>query len=417
MVTNSYVTPSAEESRQYFDSISNALAIAGRHYPTLVIDKERLDYNLNQLMQVIDQGFAYRIVAKSLPSIPMLRYIMQRTGTNRLMSFHLPFVCHVVKHIPQADILLGKPMPVAAARQFYQWFSQQPKSDFDPAVQLHWLVDSEARLKQYAELGAELKLNINVSLELDIGLHRGGYNDKQAVRNNVELIQASQSLTLTGVMGYEAHVSKIPGFLGGATVAFKQAMQRYEQFVDVIAQVIGTEATQSLILNAGGSSTYKLYGDAISPVIRANEIATASALVKPTDFDVVTLDHHQPAAFIATPVLKVVKNPDIPSASLLSKLQRVVGASPRNACFVYGGNWLATPCYPQASKRANIFGHSSNQELYELEDDSAIAMDDFFFFRPTQSEAVMLQFGELAVYENGKIVENWSVFEAEKLTS
>ena len=403
-------------SSQYFDSISNALTLAGRHYPTLVIDKERLDLNLNQLMQVIDQGFDYRIVAKSLPSVPMLRYIMQRTGTNRLMSFHLPFVCHVVKHIPQADIMLGKPMPVAAARQFYRWFVQQPQNAFDPAVQLHWLVDSEVRLKQYEQLGTELNIKINVCLELDIGLHRGGYSDKQALRTTVEFIQTSECLTLTGVMGYEAHVSKIPLFLGGATLAFIQAMHCYDQFVDVIAEVIGDEATQSLILNAGGSSTYPLYCDESSTVTHVNEIATASALVKPTDFDVFTLEHHQPAAFIATPVLKVVNNPDIPSASLLSKVQRVAGASPRKACFVYGGNWLATPCYPQASKRANILGHSSNQEMYELEDDSSLAMDDFFFFRPTQSESVMLQFGELAVYEDGKIVENWSVFEAEKLT-
>ena len=105
----------------YFAQISHALMQAGAHRPTLVVDKQRLDENLDALLKVIQTGFDYRIVAKSLPSVPLLEYIMQRSGSNRLMSFHLPFLLHVVEHLPHADILLGKPMPVAAARQFYQW--------------------------------------------------------------------------------------------------------------------------------------------------------------------------------------------------------------------------------------------------------------------------------------------------------
>ena len=76
---------------QYFENLKTALHKAGISTPTLVIDKQRLDHNIDQLMNVINQGFNYRIVAKSLPSVPLLQYIMHRTGTQRLMSFHLPF--------------------------------------------------------------------------------------------------------------------------------------------------------------------------------------------------------------------------------------------------------------------------------------------------------------------------------------
>ena len=41
-----------------------------------------------------------------------------------------------------------------------------------------------------------------------------------------------------------------------------------------------------------------------------------------------------------------------------------------------------------------------------------IAVDDFVFFRPHQSEAVFLQFGDIAVYEDGQIVDTWPVFPA-----
>ena len=36
--------------------------------------------------------------------------------------------------------------------------------------------------------------------------------------------------------------------------------------------------------------------------------------------------------------------------------------------------------------------------------------DDWVFLRPSQSEHVFLQFGDIAVYEDGEIVDSWPVF-------
>jgi len=404
------MTTATPLSESYFQRVSQALANAGAHRPTLVVDKKHLDQNLESLMQVINRGFDYRIVAKSLPSVPMLKYIMRRSGSQRLMSFHLPFLLHVAEHLPASDILLGKPMPVESARQFYQWHSQQSESPFKPEQQLQWLVDSNARLQQYRKLAEELNVVLNINLEIDVGLHRGGFDNAEDFSQALKALKSSDHIRLSGLMGYEAHISKIPGLLGGHKKAFKGAMDIYQGFVDQIKAEFGEQILSELTLNTGGSSTYPLYE---KPGL-VNEIATASALVKPTDFDVFTLEHHLPAAFIATPVLKLVKDPEFPGAKGLSKFLHKVGLLPRKACFIYGGNWLAKPCYPAEAKRSNILGHSSNQEMYELHKDNPIAMDDFMFFRPTQSEAVFLQFGEIAVYDDGKIVDWWSVFEQER---
>jgi D-serine deaminase-like pyridoxal phosphate-dependent protein len=35
---------------------------------------------------------------------------------------------------------------------------------------------------------------------------------------------------------------------------------------------------------------------------------------------------------------------------------------------------------------------------------------DWVFLRPTQSEFVFLQFGDIAVYEGSRIVDQWPVF-------
>ena len=413
-------------SAEYFHRISQALEDAGAFRPTLVIDKARFDENLKHLMDVIQQGFDYRIVAKSLPSIPLLEYIMERSGSNRLMSFHLPFLFHVVKHLPHADVLLGKPMPVAAARQFYSWHAtlssaSLTSSSFKPAEQLHWLVDSLDRLLQYQELAKSLGCVINVNLEIDVGLHRGGFINNDEFHQSILLLNKNPHLKLTGLMGYEAHVSKMPKLIGGSKKAFSAAMSIYQQCVDTIKEVMGSETAAKLIFNAGGSSTYPLYaktkGDNKSQSDFITEIATASALVKPTDFDVATLEHHKPACFIATPVLKLVKTPEIPMLSGLSSVLRTMGLLPKQACFIYGGNWLASPCFPADSQRSTVFGSSSNQEMYELKDNHTIKVDDYFYFRPSQSEAVLLQFGKIAVYDNGKIIDWWSIFHHEATTN
>lgn len=398
-----------QANTQYFDDISHALQQAGAIRPTLVIDKARLDQNIKLVKRIIDRGFAFRLVAKSLPSLPLIKYIMEKTGTNRLMSFHLPFLTYVATELPDSDILLGKPMPVAAAQQFYE-NHDVVDSNFNPETQLHWLIDSTERLKQYQQLALQLDRPMQVNLEIDVGLHRGGYSNKRDFEESLKFILASKHLKLTGLMGYEAYICKIPGFLGGPDKAFKNSQTIYAGFVNQIKEVFGPKATDDLILNSGGSSTYPLYD---KPGL-VNEIATASALVKPTDFDVFTLNDHLPAAFIATPVLKEVSNPDIPMASGLSNFLRKIGLSTKKACFIYGGNWLASPCHPEGAKRSNILGHSSNQELFDLPKDSTIKQDDFMFFRPSQSEAVLLQFGELAVYDQGKITDWWCAFPSER---
>lgn len=397
-------------SDPYFKQLSSALKQAGVCSPALIVDKERLDKNIDLLNNALSNGFDYRIVAKSLPSIPMLQYIMRRTGTTRLMSFHLPFLMQTIKHIPSADILMGKPMPACAARHFYAWHGQQNSSMcFAPELQLQWLIDSLERAEQYEQIAKDLGITIRISLEVDIGLHRGGFKPDDSFVQLLEKVSQSPYLTLGGLMGYDAHISKLPTLLGGLKLAFQSARQRYKLFTELVAATLGQEVLDGLCINTGGSSTYSLYEDKDDVV--ANEIATASALVKPTDFDVPTLDHHLPAAFISSPVLKRINRPEVPEAPILSSVLRTLKVLPKTGCYIYGGNWLASPCYPENAKKSSIFGHSSNQEFYQLPAKCDLQVDDYMFFRPTQSEAIFLQFGHIAVYEQGKIVDWWAVFD------
>lgn len=392
-------------SKEYFAQMTDALRRNQVHYPVLLIDKSRLDANIDQLKQALYNKMAYRIVAKSLPCIPLLKYISEQTGSLRFMSFHAPFIKHLISHIPNADILLGKPMPIAAVKHFYTWHKTQPS--FAPEKQLQWLVDSLPRLEQYRAFATEHKLTLRINLEIDVGLHRGGFAQSETFKQALNLIQKSEYLQLSGLMGYEPHIVKIPSIIGGADKAFKQAQDTYQQRINEINAIFGSEHAQSLCLNTGGSMTYPLYS---KPNV-CNEVSTASALVMPTDFDVTTLNQHEKALFIAAPVLKEVDKPELPMAKGISTLLRALGIFKPKAVFIYGGRWLASPYYPPAAKLSKVLVPSSNQEMYELPDDVNLKADDFLFFRPSQSEAVLLQFGNIALYNQGKIEHWWPVFD------
>lgn len=410
----------------YFDQLSKGLKSANIHVPTLVIDQDALDHNLAQLQKtIVGQGYHHRIAAKSLPSLPLLKYIAAKMKTNRYMVFHIPFLKLMAEEVPDADILIGKPLPTQGLAAFYEWYAQYKKQSngkkvFDPAKQLQWLVDSDERLIQYEEFARQHNIVLGISLEVDIGLHRGGYrNTNDGERHffvqSVKRLMNSRNLEFKGMMGYEAHVTKIPPIIGGPTGAFNRAQESYKDFVRIAQVTYGSKDAfekLDLCLNAAGSTTYPLYNKNNNC---ATELTTASALVMPTDFDTYTLASHKPASFIATPVLKVMKNgAEIPMVATVSSILRSIGALARKTVFIYGGYWLAEPYYPPRMEHCDVLGHSTNQEQYTVPVESKLGLDDFVYFRPTQSEFVFLQFGKLAVVRKGKLVDTWDVFTQEK---
>ena len=76
--------------------------------------------------------------------------------------------------------------------------------------------------------------------------------------------------------------------------------------------------------------------------------------------------------------------------------------------FLHGGYWKADPVYPGGLKNSSLFGRSSNQEMLVAPKNASIKVDDFVFLRPTQSEAVFLQFPKIAVFSGGQIQDLWA---------
>lgn len=381
----------------YFLRIQTALKNAGIHQPSLVVDHDRLAENITQLNDDITGNQNLRIVAKSLPSIPLLKAVSKGTGSHRFMTFNAPMLTDIADAFPNADQLLGKPFPLKAAAQFY---ADHP----NPNGRIGWLIDTNARLDAYAQLGGSLNRPLDISLELDVGLHRGGFSVGDELTQALKTIHASDHLTLHGMMGYDAHIAKTPKLFGMQQSALNKSWRIYSQALDQARAVFGADHVKSMVRNAGGSPTFKHYQ---SNEI-ANEVSVGSALMRPTDFDIPTLENYRPALFIAAPALKVAGPMQTPVLERLDRFKNALDPNLATRIFLHGGYWKARPIDPPGLRTNATYGRSSNQELLTGGPNTQIDPDDFVFLRPTQSEAIMLQFGEIAVFQNDAITDFWA---------
>ncbi len=381
----------------YFQGLSDALRRAGVAQPTLIIDRARLNQNIEAVKaNLAGSGLGVRVVVKSLPAIDLIEAVADGLKTNRYMVFNGAMLGEMSRRKPDADLLLGKPLPVMQARAFYD---QGLAPSGRPGPQ--WLVDTPERLAQYSAMAKAHGVVARVNFEIDVGLHRGGFPDAQTLAHAVDLARGDPNLRISGLMGYDPHIPKTPS----PEAAFAAVQKAYGAARSVLAEKLGADPS-GLTLNTAGSPTYLLHArDTL-----ANEVSIGSAFVKPVDFDLKTLAAHTPAAFIATPVIKALSRTQIPSLEALSDLMTFFDPNTQRAFFIYGGHWMARPVSPPGLQYNDLFGRSSNQEMLNGSSHVKLGVDDYVFLRPNQSEAIFLQFGDLALYEKGAISAHWPTF-------
>lgn len=388
----------------YFVDLSQALQKMGLAQPTLIIDQQALDHNIQQVKQALashQPALPVRLVVKSLPSLPLLNYLSQQLNSQRFMVFNLPMLTTVSQAYPQGDFLLGKPIAALAVQEWLRIENNRAALS-----KIQWLIDSPQRLTESSELAKQFNVQLRVNLELDVGLHRGGFVDIEELKQVVQTVKNNPKLQLAGLMGYEAHVGKLPTILNMQQKAWDHFKHTYQQAISLLTEA-GYDP-QKLTLNAGGSPTYSLHAKGTV----ANEIAIGTAFVQPCDFDLPTLSQHKAACFIATPVLKALNPALIPAIEWADGLRRWWDVNNQQGYFIHGGNWLAKPVSPQGLALSALYGRSSNQELWLGSPSQKLKANDYVFFRPQQSEAVFLQFGDIVVFDGQQkqISQRWPVF-------
>ena len=384
--------PSASAKRphnEYFSRLNESLKRDGPGRPLMILDIDAVNHNVDMIAASVGENKNYRVVVKSLPSISLLQHVMKRAKTNSLMVFHQPFLNELAEKMPESDVLLGKPLPVNAVRTFY---AKLDRRSYDAANQIQWLIDSEDRLEQYMKLAKELGVSMKFNFEINVGLHRGGYDEPEQIASSLlKLRQSSAKSSVSGLMGYEPHLTGQRASLKDQSV--QDVLGIYRGFKEKLsASGIGVE---KLSFNGAGSHTLRIYerDDTM------NDLSAGSAVVKPTDFDTYHLSDNRPACFIAAPVLKRYdRNPYL--ADPPKNMERLY--------YIYGGYWKAKIASPPDI--GEPIYQSTNQSPLTTASDVSLQVDDYVFYRPTQSEHVMLQFGDLLTVSRDGLGDRWPVF-------
>ncbi len=382
----------------YFSILNELLKRDGPGRPVMLLDMDRVNTNIDQITGSVGTNKTYRVVVKSLPSVPLLEHVMQRAKTNSLMVFHQPFLNAIADAFPNSDALIGKPMQVSAVKTFYQ---KLDNSKYDVTNQVQWLIDTPERLNQYQALAKQLGVKMRINFEIDVGLHRGGLPEPEAIRPLLSIIEEDpEHLELAGLMGYEPHLSGLQAALGDPSV--KQVLGVYRGFIDQV-KPMGANI-EKLTLNGAGSHTLGIYHRDNT----MNDLSAGSGVVKPTDFDTYHLTDNLPALFIATPILKRYDELKVPGDLALAKLLPLWNPNMQRLYYIYGGYWKAQMVSPPGVP--DPIYQSTNQSPVSTSAAVNLKVDDYMFLRPTQSEHVMLQFGDLLPFRGDELLDPWPVF-------
>jgi D-serine deaminase-like pyridoxal phosphate-dependent protein len=379
---------------RYFANLSAALRKAGIAHPVLVIDQARLDRNIAAARATLKpKGLPLRVVVKSLPAAGLVDHVARDMATNRFMVFNGAML-EIMAARPDADLLLGKPLPEA------EFAGLVDKIGVEAGSRIQWLIDTPARLSQYAAIAAARSMALRTNMEINVGLHRGGFPDGKALAAAVDLARTLPHVIVGGLMGYDAHVPK----MSDPDEAYAASQKLYRSATAVLREKLGVDPA-TLTLNGAGSPTYARHAQGTA----ANEVSVGSAFVKPVDFDLQSLARHVPASFIATPVIKSGRM-ELPGNEWLTGPLTFMDPNAARAFFIYGGHWLATPVSPPGLQYSDLYGRSSNQEMLTGSTSVALQPDDHVFFRPNQSEAIFLQFGDIVLFDGETIEGSWPTF-------
>ncbi|MDJ0866474.1 MAG: alanine racemase [Myxococcota bacterium] len=410
----------APARQPYYEALGAELAAHAPARPLILIDLDRLDANLDAVRGHVAPPLRLRLVTKSLPSLELLRYALERTGARGLMAFHAPFLRDLLAATgPEVDVLLGKPVPAGAAREFYDAFAE-PAATAAASERIQWLVHDAALLDDYLALARDRDLVLRIAVEIDVGLHRGGARDTEELRPLLEALGAAAGrVRFTGFMGYDGHVAHAPGFLrwpweprpAPVQRAFAGMLARYRDFVGFARREFPTLVGEDPTWNGGGSRTYTLYG----PGGVVNDLALGGGLLMPATYDGFTLAGHQPAIFIATPVLKRIEAARLPFLESLTSVWRWWNPNRAVAFYVNGGGWAADVVHPTGLLRNEWVDDPPNENLLptlSLLNGSrrqGLAVGDWVVYRPRQGDA-LFQFEEIHLLRGGRLAGTWRPF-------
>ena len=386
----------------YFEQVASDLDAAGIGTAVVFIDMDRVDANIDAIVEGIGPS-SFRIVEKSLPSLDLLSYVSSRSGSERFMVLHLPFLLDLLGRFPSAEVLVGKCHLTSAVRAFLE---SVPASDRGAvASRVTFLADDPTQLDELVALAIDLGITLRLALELDVGLGRSGVRETSELETMLDVFLGTTAVRFAGFLGYDGHIAHSPtGTVAAMEESWELATARYRAFVDVLngPRYDALSSLPDLVFNGGGTSSYPMYAGRDTPV---NDVATGGGVLRPGSYPDLVISALKPAIFIATPVLQQYDSPQIPFFTPAQSAGIVEG---RQGLTIQGGGWPAFFTYPADIRPAPLVSDATdlimvpNQGLVTAPPGLSIGPGDWVFYHPRQSD-VLFQFERVAQVRGGRL--------------
>lgn len=418
--TDQITSPTVAPDEARFLAWNEALRTNAGGRESALVDLDAVDHNLKLVGDTLGSNIALRLVAKSLPSIQLLEYMMVTACTNRIMAFSEGMVRDLLCRFgSDVDILLGRPQTADAAARTFDTLDAQSSGGPNPAAGVRWLVDTAERMQNYANLADERGVAINVAVEIDVGLRRGGARNNDELLAMLGVIDESPLLQLAGFMGYDGQVPFAPE---GANPVneLRNVQTRYQGFVDAARNAYPAMFDGPLVYNSGGSRTYHYYTDELDTPV--NEVAMGSAFFYPSDFSNIPETELRRATFLATPVIKRIDPAEAPFAP--GFLERLAETNPAYEVqyIVVAGGFPGEQLYPQGlvvnpvtssagdGEGGGVVNLLSNQAEWLGARAVPLEVGDLIFYHPWEGDGVRW-LSRLDVFRGDELVDQWPTFQ------
>jgi D-serine deaminase-like pyridoxal phosphate-dependent protein len=223
------------------------LPIAELDTPALLLDLERLDFNIDRMAgHLRERGVAWRPHAKAF-KCPAIAHRLRRAGAigvtvAKVSEAEVMAACGI------DDILIAH--LVVGSSKVARLAALQNQADVKVTV------DHTDQVAPLGRAAIAAGVAIGVLVDVDIGMHRTGVSTSDAAVALARKVGSTAGLRFDGVMGYEGHTLMIPD-QAEKKAAIAAAIARLFD----ARRAVEADGQECRIVSAGGSGSYQYSAD------------------------------------------------------------------------------------------------------------------------------------------------------------
>lgn len=380
------------------DALAKLAREQGRGHPALILDLAALDQNTKTVTDFAKaNGWAVRPALKSFRSPALISYLLNRLPEPRGLVFGLREVDPILAQAPRdTDLMTGYPPTFGELADFLE--TRPPKGQRRHRLRI--LVDSIELARHLAETSrrSRRRLPLEVAIELDVGMGRGGVGDREELRAVLDVLRSARDrLKLTAVLGYDGHAT-LDGDANYRRLVATQAQGAYRDHLAALEELgAGLYDEAALVRNGPGSSNYRNWTGG-----PANEIGCGSAFLFAGylngGYDTEGL---APALTLGGAVRRITS--DHPSAPVLGVAQPEASEM---EIIVQGVAAPGELVHPPGGREDSASGGGDALIVPK----GSVALGDYVLYRPTQTEGAILSYHEMLAVREGRVLRRWPVF-------